>query len=122
VTWNSIRLAVANWIRPDPTITSLQQTIKTQQEQLVASRKEVADARAAQAASITQLATVTGALAAKDQTIASQASDLQAWEGEGDADVKAFTDGKAAVDATITAAGTPAVPAAPAAPAAVAGQ
>jgi len=112
VTWNSIRQAVANWIRPDSTITSLQQTIKTQQEQLVASRQEVADARAAQAASLANLATVTGALAAKDQTIATQAGELQAWEAEGDADVKAFGDGKAAVDATVTAAGAPAAPAA----------
>jgi len=112
MSWNSIRQAIASWIRPDSTVTSLQQTIKTQQEQLVATRQEVADARAAQAASLANLATVTGALAAKDQTIASQASELQAWQTEGDADVKAFTDGKAAVDATIAAAQAPATPAA----------
>lgn len=106
MSWNSIRQAIAQWVRPDSTITALQ-------EQLVATRQQLADSSAALAAASGQLASVTGAIAQRDQTISTltaankaQADELTAWQAQADTTI---ADEKTVMD-DIAAVSTPATP------------
>jgi len=108
MSWYSIRQAVAQWIRPDSTITDLQ-------EQLVATRKQLADSSAALATASGQLASVTAAIAGRDTAISqltaanqAQAAELTAWESQADTTIATETQ----VASEIAAVSTPATPAA----------